>query len=269
MQLVEGVIGQVPPTWDHEDVADKVREQIRPALRVLGCIAGSGNLDLPGSNNWYVPDLAVAPRELVKGARALLPHQTLLVVEVASASDGDTDRIVKRRRYAEYGAPLYLLVDRQERSCTLYAEPGELGYRSVDGPHPFGTPLRLPEPSDSTWTPRSSEAAHLLAARRSQPVRQQLRQVPGPHPGELGELGAAGEAVRQDGRTGAGGADGGEEAVLGAGDGDLVVAAFEAEVPGQAATAGGQPAVEPGAGAQPHVRRRHRGRRAGGSGSGR
>ena len=55
-------------------------------------------------------------------------------------------RIVKRRRYAEYGAPLYLLVDRQERSCTLYAEPGELGYRVVDGPHPFGTPLRLPEP---------------------------------------------------------------------------------------------------------------------------
>ncbi|MFJ4984299.1 Uma2 family endonuclease [Streptomyces sp. NPDC088732] len=146
VQLVEGVIDQVPPTWDHEDVADRVREQIRPALRVLGCIAGSGNLDLPGSNNWYVPDLTVVPRELAKGARALLPDQTLLVVEVTSESNGDTDRIVERRRYAEYGAPLYLLVDRQERSCTLYAEPGELGYQVVDGPHPFGTPLRLPEP---------------------------------------------------------------------------------------------------------------------------
>jgi Uma2 family endonuclease len=79
---------------------------------------------------------------------ALLPNQTLLIVEVTSESNGDTDRTVKRRRYAEFGAPLYLLVDRQERTCTLYAGPGELGYTRVDGPHPFGTPVELPEPFD-------------------------------------------------------------------------------------------------------------------------
>lgn len=122
-----------------------IRRQIDPVVKKMGCLSGSGNLDLPGSGNWYVPDLAVVPEDLAE-ADALVPHQTLLVVEVTSESNGDTDRIVKRRRYAEYGAPLYLLVDRQERSCTLYAEPGELGYRVVDGPHPFGTPLRLPEP---------------------------------------------------------------------------------------------------------------------------
>ncbi|OMI40861.1 hypothetical protein SPAR_03721 [Streptomyces sparsogenes DSM 40356] len=77
-----------------------------------------------------------------------MPDQTLLVVEVTSDSNGDTDRIVKRRRYAEYRAPLYLLVDRQERTCTLYSEPGDLGYTEVHGPHPFGTPIRLPEPFD-------------------------------------------------------------------------------------------------------------------------
>lgn len=111
-------------------------------------MAGSGTLDLPGTSNWYVPDLAVVPRDLAKGAEALLPDQTLLIVEVTSQSNGDTDRIVKRRRYAEFGAPLYFVVDRQEGSCTLYSEPGDLGYTKANGPHPFGTPVRLPAPFD-------------------------------------------------------------------------------------------------------------------------
>ncbi len=147
-QIVEGVIEQTVPTWDHENAADLIREQIGPALRKLGCRAGSGNLDLPGSPNWYVPDLAVVPQELAKGGDALVPDQTLLIVEVTSDSNGETDRVTKRRRYAEYGAPLYLLVDRQERTCTLFSEPGKLGYTRTDGPRPFGTPLRLPDPFD-------------------------------------------------------------------------------------------------------------------------
>ena len=93
-----------------------------------------------------MPDLAVVPKELTKGAGALLPDQTLLIVEVTSESNGDTDRVVKRKRYAEYGAPLYLVADRQQRSCTLYSAPGRLGYTKVEGPLPFGTPVPLPDP---------------------------------------------------------------------------------------------------------------------------
>ncbi|AJC62070.1 Uma2 family endonuclease [Streptomyces sp. 769] len=145
-EIIEGVIETVPPSWDHEAVADTLREQIRARARELDCVIGSGNLDLPGSPNWYIPDLAVVPAAAAKGAGALLPADTLLVVEVTSESNGDTDRVVKRKRYAEYGAPLYLLVDRQERSVTLYAEPGRLGYTRADGPHPYGTTVRLPEP---------------------------------------------------------------------------------------------------------------------------
>ncbi|EKX69391.1 Uma2 family endonuclease [Streptomyces ipomoeae] len=146
VQIVEGAIQQVVPSWDHEGVADQIRRQLIPALDRLGCSAGSGNLDLPGTSNWYMPDLAVVPRELTKGTGALVPGQTLLIVEVTSESNGDTDRIVERKRYAEYGAPLCLLVDRQERSCTLCAAPGRLGYTKVEGPLPFGTSVPLPEP---------------------------------------------------------------------------------------------------------------------------
>ncbi|MEO3753891.1 Uma2 family endonuclease [Streptomyces sp. B6B3] len=148
VEIIEGVITPVSPTWDHEHAAALVREQLEPVLRELGCFAGSGSLDLPGSSNWYVPDLAVVPRSLAKSAGSLVPSQTLLIVEVTSDSNADTDRIVKRRRYGEYGAPLYLLVDRQERACSLFSQPGELGFTRVDGPHAFGTPLRLPKPFD-------------------------------------------------------------------------------------------------------------------------
>ncbi len=93
-----------------------------------------------------MPDLAVVPKALAKGGSALLPDQVLLVVEITSESNAETDRVVKRKRYAEYGAPLYLLVDRMDRAVTVFAEPGPLGYTKVDGPHPFGTPVRLPDP---------------------------------------------------------------------------------------------------------------------------
>ncbi|WP_431042516.1 Uma2 family endonuclease [Streptomyces sp. P1-3] len=147
-EVVEGIIVPSSPTWDHERAAQLVRRQIADRVEELGCVGGSGNLDLHGSPNWYVPDIAVVPEELAKGAGALVPDQTLLVVEVTGDYDADTDRVVKRRRYAEYGAPLYLLIDRVERSVTLFAEPGQLGYTRVDGPHPFGTSLHLPAPFD-------------------------------------------------------------------------------------------------------------------------
>ncbi|UQA93330.1 Uma2 family endonuclease [Streptomyces halobius] len=145
-EIIEGVIETVPPSWDHEAASDTLREQIRARARELGCVIGSGNLDLPGSPNWYIPDLAVVPAAAAKGAGALLPADTLLVVEVTSESNADTNRVVKRKRYAEYGAPLYLLVDRQERSVTLFSEPGHLGYTRADGPHPYGATIRIPEP---------------------------------------------------------------------------------------------------------------------------
>ncbi|MDK9498076.1 Uma2 family endonuclease [Streptomyces katrae] len=151
VEVVEGVIqggsGEVmTPTWDHERAAEQIRYQILSRVRELGCITGSGNLDLPRSPNWYVPDLAVVPEELASGADALVPDQTLLIVEVTSESNAETDRVVKRKRYAEYGAPLYLLVDRLDKTVTLFSGPGRLGYTEVDGPHAFGTPVRLPEP---------------------------------------------------------------------------------------------------------------------------
>jgi Uma2 family endonuclease len=146
VEIVEGVIEPVTPSWLHERAIKKIEVQLIPVCQAHGWDWGSGTLDLAGSSNWYVPDIAVVPGGLVADERPLRPDQTLLVVEVTSGSNAETDRVVKRRRYAEYGAPLYLLVDRQERACTLYSRPGELGYTRVDGPLAFGEPVPLPGP---------------------------------------------------------------------------------------------------------------------------
>ncbi|MEV4501973.1 Uma2 family endonuclease [Streptomyces klenkii] len=146
VQIVEGLIEPMSPSWGHEKPLTKIRRQIEPATDKLGCVIGAGNVDLPGTSNWYIPDMAVVPEHLQE-ADVVVPGQTLLVVEVTSDSGGDTDRIVKRRRYAEFGAPLYLLVDRQERTCTLFSGPGELGYMKSDGCR-FGESLHLPQPFD-------------------------------------------------------------------------------------------------------------------------
>lgn len=148
VQIIEGIVEPASPAWDHERAAKLVRRQIERRVDELGCVEGSGNLDLPGSSNWYIPDIAVVPEDLAKGGNALLPEQTLLIVEVTSESNAETDRVVKRRRYAEYGAPLYLLVDRIDRSITLFSEPQKLGYAHVEGPCPFGAVVRLPLPFD-------------------------------------------------------------------------------------------------------------------------
>ncbi|WP_234320458.1 Uma2 family endonuclease [Streptomyces sp. SBT349] len=145
-EIVEGRISPVSLSWGHETVVDSLRRQLGPVTARLGCIAGSGSLDLPGSGNWFVPGFAVVPRDLARASGALVPDQTLLIVQVTSASSADTDRVVKRRRYAEYRAPLYLVVDRGERTCTLFSRPGELGYSRVDGPLRFGEVVPLPEP---------------------------------------------------------------------------------------------------------------------------
>ncbi|MFG3226820.1 Uma2 family endonuclease [Kitasatospora sp. NPDC048194] len=140
---------ELSSSWANESAAEVVRRQLAPRLDQLGLVAGSGDLDLPGSENWYVPDLAVVPADLAaKTEGALLPDQTLLIVEVTSPSGAETDRLVKRRRYGQYGAPLHLLIDRQNRTCTLCSEPTRPGYAVESGPHAFGTPVRLPAPFD-------------------------------------------------------------------------------------------------------------------------
>ena len=77
----------------------------------------------------------------------------LLVVEVASPSNGNDDRKWGRKykAYAKGLVPIYLLVDPHAEtgpSLTLFTQPNGTRYQSETTVH-FGTPLRLPEPFDA------------------------------------------------------------------------------------------------------------------------
>ena len=96
------------------------------------------------------PDGALAPEDHFVGQGEWAePHGVLMTVEVTS-QDRDTDRRDghdKRDGYAAAGIPVYLLVDREQRSLTVFSEPEGGTYRSRTT-RPFGATVELPAPVD-------------------------------------------------------------------------------------------------------------------------
>lgn len=94
------------------------------------------------------PDGVLAPDEHFAGAGEWAdPTGVLMTVEVTSR-DADTnrrDRVEKPDGYAAAGIPVYLLVDRDACSVTVFTEPEKGAYRSATT-RPFGAVVELPEP---------------------------------------------------------------------------------------------------------------------------
>lgn len=55
VQIVEGVIDPLSPTWGHERAAGKIRDQIALTVAKLGCVSGSGNLKSSGHQQLVHP----------------------------------------------------------------------------------------------------------------------------------------------------------------------------------------------------------------------
>ncbi|WP_409471249.1 Uma2 family endonuclease [Streptomyces sp. HC307] len=79
------------------------------------------------------------------------PDGVLMVVEVTS-HDRDTDRrdrIDKVRGYAEAGIPIYLLIDRDNDTLTVYSDPENGVYRQKPL-YSYGAVVELPSPVNLT-----------------------------------------------------------------------------------------------------------------------
>ncbi|WP_405646560.1 Uma2 family endonuclease [Streptomyces sp. NBC_00019] len=75
----------------------------------------------------------------------------LMAVEVTS-HDSDThqrDRVEKPDAHAAAGIPVYLLIDRDDRSVVVFNQPEDGRYRHEEK-LPFGAPVKLPEPVSIT-----------------------------------------------------------------------------------------------------------------------
>ena len=152
-ELIEGeIVVTPPPDGDHEDYIELIVSQVYRRARTDMQFSGNKGLKLKSGDacpkSHAIPDGTFAPRKLrlFKGADPWMPCEGVaLVVEVTSTTRPQADREAKRRCYARGGIPLYLLIDRDESSVTLFSDAEGDDYRQ----HctlPFGKSLALPEP---------------------------------------------------------------------------------------------------------------------------
>lgn len=151
-ELIEGeIVVTPPPDGDHEDYISLIVSQVIRRSRTDIQFSGHKGLKLKSGGgcpkDHAIPDGTFAPEELrlYRGADPWMPCDGVAMVLEVTSTKPRIDREAKRRCYARGGIPLYLLVDRDVSSITLFSDPERDDYRQ----HctlPFGKPLALPEP---------------------------------------------------------------------------------------------------------------------------
>ncbi|GLW50699.1 hypothetical protein Stsp02_63600 [Streptomyces sp. NBRC 14336] len=151
-ELIEGeIVVTPPPDGDHEDYIGLIVDEVISKSRTRMQFAGNKGLVLGSAGSSpkdrVIPDGTFAPRELrlFRGADSWMPCDGVAMVLEVTSTRPQADREAKRRSYARGGIPLYLLVDRQESSITLFSDPHRGDYRE-QCTRPLGKPLTIPEP---------------------------------------------------------------------------------------------------------------------------
>lgn len=155
-EFIEGdIVVKPPPDGDHEGCISVVMRQVTRKSVTDMDVSGHKGLKLErGSRcpkNHVIPDATWAPRErrLFRGAEPWMPADGVAMVAEVTSLRADRDREVKRHCYALADIPLYLLVDRERGSVTLFSEPGHDDYQQIVT-MPFGKEIELPEPFSMT-----------------------------------------------------------------------------------------------------------------------
>ncbi|MFE6098985.1 Uma2 family endonuclease [Streptomyces laurentii] len=151
-ELIEGeIVVTPPPDGDHERYISRITRQVSRHSLVDMDFSGNKGLKLVGAidqtRDHVIPDATFAPldKDLFLGAEPWMPGEGVAMVLEVTSTRGHKDRQAKRRGYARGGIPLYLLVDRDDSTVTLFADPERGDYRARRTV-PFGKPLPLPAP---------------------------------------------------------------------------------------------------------------------------
>jgi len=151
-ELIEGeIVVTPPPDGDHEDHINLIVKQVIRRSRRDMDVSGNKGLRLKSGGacpkNHAIPDATFAPTDLrlFRGADAWMPCEGVAMVVEVTSTKPEADREAKRRCYARGGIPLYLLIDRDASSLTLFSDPEKDDYRQLCT-LPLGKSLALPEP---------------------------------------------------------------------------------------------------------------------------
>lgn len=100
----------------------------------------------PGSERAYGPDVFAAAQTAFETHDRYIDGEALsFVAELTSTSTRDVDWKDKTPVYGKAGVPVYLLLDMQEETATVFWQPCSQGYVSRLTV-PFGEPVRIPAP---------------------------------------------------------------------------------------------------------------------------
>ncbi|CCK30483.1 hypothetical protein BN159_6104 [Streptomyces davaonensis JCM 4913] len=153
-ELIEGeIVVTPPPDGDHEKYISRIVRQVIKLSRTEMDLSGNKGLRLEsgevGPKNHVIPDATFAPVDLdaFGGAGSWMPCNGVAMVLEVTSTKPMADKEAKRRCYARGSIPLYLLVDRDSTSVTLFSDPEKGDYRE-HCTRPFGKPLPLPAPFD-------------------------------------------------------------------------------------------------------------------------
>lgn len=102
----------------------------------------------PAQERAYGPDVYAVDASAFETEQRHLDGEALsFVAELTSASTREADWTDKTPVYGKAGVPVYLLLDMQEETATVFWQPSPEGYVSRLTV-PFGEPVRLPAPFD-------------------------------------------------------------------------------------------------------------------------
>jgi Uma2 family endonuclease len=151
-ELMEGeIVVKSTPDGTHEHCLSRVLEQVILQSSTDMQFSGNKGLKLASGEGWpqdhVIPDMTLVPEEgrAFRGAAPWMLCEGVVMVGEVTYTRPEIDREVKRRCYARGGIPLYLLIDRDTSSVTLFSDPEKDDYRRHRMVS-FGKRLPLPEP---------------------------------------------------------------------------------------------------------------------------
>jgi Uma2 family endonuclease len=150
VEIIGGAIVVSPtPTGKHGRIVRALDKALTPRMPEGHDLETNlGVNKAPDSEDYYIPDLFVAPEDVLDTWDSEVPPtELLLAAEVVSPSNADVDRVLKLKQYAQAGIPLYLLVDPLRAEITLYSDPVKGEYRARHRVE-WGEKIALPKPFD-------------------------------------------------------------------------------------------------------------------------
>ncbi|MFI1755067.1 Uma2 family endonuclease [Streptomyces sp. NPDC020571] len=153
LEFVRGKVKVKPvPDGNHSEIYMWLLErcmQLRPDLRLY---PERGLKTEAYRNGRARADAVLVPKGGLTGHGEWSDAATVLMAVEITSYDSDTnqrDRVEKPDGYAAAGIPLYLLVDRDDCTVTVFTDPKDGRYRKQEN-SAFGAPVHLPAPVDIT-----------------------------------------------------------------------------------------------------------------------